>query len=434
MNIEHLYSVFLAHTEIVTDSRKCIPGSMFFALKGANFDGNRYAAAALECGCAYAVVDDPRCVVAGDGRYLLTDDVLTTLQQLARHHRRALQTPMIAITGTNGKTTTKELIASVLSRKYCTLFTEGNLNNHIGVPLTLLRLRKEHQMAVVEMGANHPGEIRQLANIAEPDHGIITNVGVAHLEGFGSEEGVLRTKGELYDFLRPRHGSRVFIDNDSEKLVSIADGLFLVRYGTRHADGLAVEGRVEECRPQLSFSWKVSRENVWRRVDTQLIGVYNICNALAAATIGTSFGIGADDICDALACYRPTNNRSQLIITERNRLVVDTYNANPTSMAAALDNFDAIASHRKMAILGDMRELGEASEEQHLRIINRLKASDIDQVWLVGREFSRLSTGFRTFHNVDEVKAAIVDEAPAGCLILIKGSNGERLFELPPLL
>lgn len=426
-NMTELYSLFLQHPVITTDSRDCPEGSIFFALKGDTFDGNQYAAAALEKGCAYAVVDEAE-YAAGE-RYILVDDVLTALQQLANEHRRALGTKIIGVTGTNGKTTTKELIATVLQKKYNVLYTQGNFNNHIGVPKTLLRLTKEHDIAVVEMGANHPGEIKTLVNIVEPDCGIITNVGKAHLEGFGSFEGVIRTKGELYDFLRSKPGSEVFIDADNEHLNGIAGGLKLVRYGVdSDAADVAVKGEVTACNPFLSFRWNGGE------VQTHLIGAYNIYNMLAAATIGLHFGVSTGQVNDALAGYIPSNNRSQLTVTDRNKLIVDTYNANPTSMMAALRNFTLMTVSPKMAILGDMRELGSVSAEEHQKVVDYLKAEGIDNVWLVGEEFAKTDCAYRKFRNVEEVKKEINDSDISGKYILIKGSNGIRLFELPTLL
>lgn len=391
---------------------------MFFALKGETFNGNAYAGAALEKGCACAVVDEAQYAVAGDERYILVDDVLTTLQQLARHHRRVLGTPIVGVTGTNGKTTTKELLAAVLSRKFNVLYTQGNFNNHIGVPKTLLQLRPEHEVAVVEMGANHPGEIRTLVNIAEPDCGLITNVGKAHLLGFGSFEGVIRTKGELYDFLR-EHEGLAFVNQNNPYLCGIAEGLQRKDY---------VSGCVTDCSPFLSFEWE------GHAVQTQLIGAYNLDNALAAATVGRHFGVSDEDICTALSEYAPSNNRSQFTVTPHNHLVVDTYNANPTSMAAALDNFRQMKAEGKMCILGDMKELGEVSRDEHQRVVEQLKAmDDVADVWLVGEEFAATQRPdhFRVFADVEAVKAAIAADRPTQRTILIKGSNGTKLFQLP---
>ena len=534
--MSELYSKFLECGIITTDSRDCPAGSIFFALKGESFNGNQYAAAALEKGCAYAVIDEAQ--YALDDRYILVPDVLTTLQQLANEHRRALGTPIIGITGTNGKTTTKELIATVLSQKYNVLYTQGNFNNHIGVPKTLLRLTPEHDIAVIEMGANHPGEIKTLVDIVEPNYGIITNVGKAHIEGFGSFEGVIKTKGELYDFLRERKSSMgssaslvqedsyrstagafcsgeatyrseayrsepssrivpvpngtVFIDPDNPHLMGISQGLTLVPY---------VKGEVIACDPFLRFSWSPAevqdaslvqgvlrqgsgeqsseqdaslvqgvqdaslvqedsyrstagafcsgeatyRSEAYRsepssrivpvyEVTTHLIGAYNMKNMLAAATIGLAFGITPEQINEALAGYVPTNNRSQLTVTEHNRLIVDTYNANPTSMMAALQNFVLMAVEPKMAILGDMGELGSISRDEHQKIVDYLLQHHLDNVWLVGKEFGNIDSPFRKFADVASVKEALAAQRPEGQYILIKGSNSNRLFELPELL
>ena len=446
MEISELYKIFTEHPVVTTDSRDCPAGSLFFALKGASFNGNKFAAVALEKGCAYAVVDESE--YATDPRCLLVDDCLHTLQQLALMHRRTLGTRIIGITGTNGKTTTKELTAAVLQEKYNVLYTAGNFNNDIGVPKTLLRLKPEHEVAVVEMGASHPGDIKTLVDIVEPDYAIITNVGRAHLQGFGSFEGVVRTKGELYDFMRqnrfadnasntPLQPERtVFIDNDNPHLNGISNGLSLVRYGCADADNLYVQGRVTGCEPTLNFEWHSAADATWHAVNTHLIGKYNIANMLAAATIGLYFGVSAQQIDHALSGYVPSNNRSQFEQTKDNRLIVDAYNANPTSMAAALDNFAQIKANHKMVIIGDMKELGEVSHDEHQKIVDMLKTSDIETVWLVGAEFEHCDTphGFRLFDNVEQVKDAIAADKPQGRYILVKGSNSTKLFELPPLL
>lgn len=460
MTISSLYDIFLQHPVITTDSRDCPAGSMFFALKGETFDGNAYALKSLELGCAYAVVDEAE--YATDPRCILVEDVLNTLQLLANHHRKALGTPVIGVTGTNGKTTTKELISAVLSEKYNVLYTQGNFNNHIGVPKTLLRLTKEHEIAVVEMGANHPGEIKTLVDIVEPDFGIITNVGKAHLEGFGSFEGVIRTKGELYDFLRSskKHTvsvacsaasdessesvsaqqydcPKVFIHADNEHLLGISQDLELEKYGTCVSSDLAVYGEITECAPFLSFSWRNQNAGIdapLHRVDSHLIGSYNIYNMLAAATIGLHFGVSEEQVDHALANYIPSNNRSQLTVTSSNKLIVDTYNANPTSMNAALVNFRDMKVTPKMAILGDMRELGDVSAEEHQKVVDFLKQTDITNVWLVGSEFSKTDCNYRKFENVDQVKEEIAVNPPKDEYILIKGSNGIKLFQLPELL
>ena len=424
MEIAELYKCFMECGKVTTDSRNCPEGSMFIALKGETFNGNAFAAQALKQGCRYAVIDESE--YAGEGT-ILVDNCLQALQQLANYHRRQLKTPVIGITGTNGKTTTKELISTVLSRKFNTLYTEGNFNNHIGVPLTLLRLTKEHEMAVVEMGANHPGEIKTLVHIAEPDYGIITNVGKAHLQGFGSFEGVIRTKGELYDFLRDKGGATIFIQNENPYLNGIAEGLTCVRYG--QTAGLYVSGELISCSPFLSFRW--TAEGVSHEVNTHLIGSYNLDNMLAAAAIGRYFGVSDDDISSALASYLPHNNRSQLKETADNKLIVDAYNANPTSMMAALKNFRQVEAPHKMVILGDMKELGEASREEHQKVVDYLKECGFDRVVLVGPEFAAATHSYQTFQHVDEVLADIRMHKPQGYYILIKGSNSMKLSQLP---
>lgn len=416
MTITELYNIFLEHPVVTTDSRNCPEGSIFFALKGASFDGNEYALKALELGSAYAVVDNAK--YATDERCILVEDVLTTLQQLAHHHRVTLGTPVIGVTGTNGKTTTKELIAAVLSKKYNILYTQGNFNNHIGVPKTLLQLRPEHEIAVIEMGANHPGEIKTLVDNVCPDCGLITNVGKAHLEGFGSFEGVIRTKGELYDKLRATD-KFAFIDAENEHLMGIVNGLRTEEY---------VKGNVVACDPFLRFTWQGGE------VSTHLIGAYNMKNMLAAATVGLHFGVTEEQINEALSDYCPSNNRSQLTVTNSNKLIVDTYNANPTSMMAALQNFRDMQVSPKMAILGDMRELGDVSVEEHQKIINFLTDSNLTDIWLVGEEFAKVAGDFRCFANVEDVKTELVAHPIHDKYILIKGSNGIKLFQLPELL
>lgn len=426
-NIETLYHCFMQSRGVTTDTRRCEAGMMFIALRGENFDGNDYASQALEMGCSYVVIDNPNYAMEGDARVLLVEDSLKTLQQLARHHRRQLGTLVVGITGTNGKTTTKELVATVLAKKFHTLYTQGNLNNHIGVPLTLLSLKPEHEMAVVEMGANHPGDIKELVEIAEPDYGLITNVGLAHLQGFGTLEGVMSTKGELYDYLRTTPKRTIFLNADNALLVSIAEGLYAVTYG--QTGGVNVQGELVACDPYLRFRWR-SGEGEWHAVATQLIGSYNIDNALCAATVGCYFGVSESDIAAALAEYIPQNNRSQLTTTAHNRLVIDAYNANPTSMRAALDNFARMEVPRKMAILGDMKELGEATAAAHQEVVDRLDACAFDEVWLVGEAFARTRHTQRTFADVDQVKVALQETLPEGYCILIKGSNSMKLATL----
>ncbi len=423
MTVKEIYSIFQKCTGVTTDSRKCGPGLMFFALKGERFDGNEFVRGALEQGCPYAVMDNAGLYDAQDSRMILVDNVLSTLQQVAALHRRTLGTPLIGITGTNGKTTTKELTNAVMSTTYNVLCTQGNLNNSIGVPLTVLGLKPEHEYAIVEMGASHPGDIKELVEVSQPDFGLITNVGKAHLLGFGSFEGVKRTKGELFDWLR-EHDGTAFVNRDNEHLQQMCKGLPLIEYGKPGHDGLLVEGEVLECNPFVKFRWR-SGKGEWHTVQTSLIGAYNVDNALAAITIGLKFGVKEQDASEAVANYKPQNNRSQLTETSRNRLVVDAYNANPTSMAAALENFSMIKAQDKMLILGDMRELGEASDAEHRKIVEEIAKYGFTQVWLVGSEFAKAAdgSGFRLFADVDEVNRALETEKVSGKTILIKGSN-----------
>lgn len=428
-----IFDLYLRQGSLTTDSRQCPAGSIFFALKGESFDGNRFAASALEKGCAYAVVDDATIVPEGDSRYILVDDVLTAFQHLARDYRRQFDIPVVGITGTNGKTTTKELVSQVLSEQMNVLATEGNFNNDIGVPKTLLRLNGSHDIAVIEMGASHPGDIRRLVETAEPTCGLITTVGKAHLQGFGSFEGVCRTKGELYDYLRRSEKSVVFINSANPHLMAMAQNLTLVDYSSSPAEGLYVEGRLVRCAPLLTFRWRHASGR-WHEVDTQLVGAYNIDNMLAAVAVGLYFGIEPENIDHALSSYRPTNNRSQLTLTAHNRLVVDAYNANPMSMAAAIDNFRRMEVDHKMVILGQMGELGASSHEEHVRIVQLLDEAQFDSVWLVGQEFAFADGKYRVFSNVEEVKAVLRENPVEGMYILIKGSNFTRLYQLPELL
>ena len=432
MEITTLYNCFESCNGVTTDSRNCPQGSMFIALKGETFNGNAFATQALAKGCRYAVVDEVQYADRENPNILLVDNCLEALQQLAREHRRRIGTFIIGITGTNGKTTTKELIATVLKKKYQVLYTQGNLNNHIGVPLTLLRLTKEHQVAVIEMGANHPGEIHTLVNIVEPDCGLITNVGKAHLEGFGSFEGVVKTKGELYDYLRSTQHKLAFLDRDNEHLCGIANGLQTVTYGMEGAEHVVVSGKLKACAPFLNFDWKYQGHDY--AVHTHLIGSYNIKNALAAITIGCYLEVPADDICKALEEYIPTNNRSQLTETERNFLIVDAYNANPTSMAAALENFRLMEVPHKVVMLGDMKELGKSSVEEHAKVVTMIGQCNFERVILVGEEFAKVDTAYEHYKDVEALKEVLSKEKPQGKYILIKGSNSMKLSGLKEIL
>ena len=446
MSIKELYKLYQQHPCITTDSRDCPQGSIFLALKGESFDGNKFAVQALEKGCAYAIVDDPSLAGSDDKRIIIVNDCLQTFKDLVREHRRQFNIPVIGITGTNGKTTTKELVAAVLSQKYNVLYTQGNFNNDVGVPKTLFRLTKEHEIAVIEMGASHPGDIKTLAETAEPTCGLITNVGRAHLQGFGSFEGVIKTKCELYDFLRTREDGLIFINADNEHLmnqISDDEDIWLTPYSTDSENQYScISGEVIACDPFLKFRWREplltleqeGRSIKWHKVQTHLIGAYNIDNLLAAIAVGINFGVDRKQICAALENYVPSNNRSQMTVTEKNHLIVDAYNANPSSMMAALENFKLMQADNKMAILGAMRELGDVSQEEHQRIVDYLQTTDIKTVWLVGEEFENIHCDYPKFKDVEAVKAAIAKEQPAGHYILIKGSNSTKLFQLPELL
>jgi len=444
MDVKNLYKLYEQHPCITTDSRDCPAGSIFLALKGDTFNGNQFALQALEKGCAYAIVDED--VDAHDDRLIRVDDCLQTFKDLAREHRRRFSIPVIGITGTNGKTTTKELVRAVLAEKFNVLATEGNFNNDVGVPKTLFRLNSDHEIAIVEMGASHPGDIKTLAETAEPTCGLITNVGRAHLQGFGSFEGVVKTKTELYDFLRTRKDGLIFLDADNEYLVDQIeddDSLWITPYSTDpEKQYQCISGEVIECSPFLKFRWREplatleeeGRSTKWHKVQTHLIGAYNIDNLLAAIAVGINFGVDRKKICHALETYQPTNNRSQLVETPHNRLIVDAYNANPSSMMAALENFQQVKAERKMVILGDMRELGEASAEEHQKIADFLGLMNLDEVWLVGQQFGQTDCPYRRFDDVEQVKQAIAQSQPQGYTILVKGSNGMKLFQLPQLL
>lgn len=427
MSIIDLYDLFIHNPQITTDSRNCPKGSIFFALKGDKFDGNQYAGKALASGCVYAVIDNPDYYIGE--RTILVDNVLKTLQQLAHHHRKVLGLPIIGITGTNGKTTTKELLAAVLSTKFNLLYTEGNFNNHIGVPLTLLRLTHDHEMAVIEMGASHPGDIKELVDIVHPNYGIITNVGRAHLEGFGSFEGVIRTKGELYDYIRRSKG-KIFIKKENEYLQSIAKGIEQITYG--NWDDAFASGQVVSCDPFLVFNWK--QQGKLHTVETHMIGSYNLDNVLAAVAVGRFFKIPAERISRAIAAYEPTNNRSQFKKTDNNELIIDAYNANPSSMKVALDNFITMPVQPKAIILGDMRELGPTSDELHAEVVEQIKKGQFDKVFLCGEHFSKVGKEFSPFATTEAMVEELRKQPLKGYHILIKGSHSMGLEKLADIL
>lgn len=427
--------------KISTDSRSVEQGSVFFALKGENFDGNIFVKAALEAGAAYAVAEVlPEGWDENDKRVILVDDTLKALQQLASYHREntlhnGKRLKILALTGTNGKTTTKELINAVLSTRYRVTATSGNFNNNLGVPLTLLRLTEDTELAVVEMGASHPGDIKELVDIAHPDFGLITNVGRAHLLGFGSFEGVKNTKGELYDYLRGVRG-QCFVNADSSDLMEMVDkreGLIVIPYG---ASCMNVSiNPSDAAHPFLSLNFE--HEGRQYRVNTNLVGSYNRDNVLAALAVGLEFGVGIQDAVAAIEAYVPNNKRSQLCQGQYNTLIVDAYNANPSSMAAALDNFASIQSGRKALFLGDMLELGAESATEHRKVLDKVESlENVEFVALVGKEFAAAdSKGLHHCFATSDEAAAYVSAHPVhDALCLVKGSRGTRMEKILPVL
>lgn len=447
MEIISLYNKFKECGSVTTDTRTLKGGEMFFALKGENFDGNEYAQKALELGARYAVVNKSAPVAASDDpRLVKVDDTLKTLQELARWHRSMTivdgkPLTVIALTGTNGKTTTKELIREVLSVKYRVTATEGNLNNSIGVPLTLLRIDSETQLAVVEMGASHPGDIKELVEIALPNYGLITNVGKAHLLGFGSFEGVKQTKGELYDYLR-RTSDKVFINVDNPHLCQMASERnlqsdperpysLLLPYGLDYLGGVVLFS--DEKHPFL----RILCGGVI--VNTNLVGSYNADNVMAAIAVGSHFGVSFEDAVKAIEAYVPANNRSQMTKTEKNTLIVDAYNANPTSMAAALENFSNVSAECRIAMLGDMLELGEDSAAEHKAVVESALSRGFSKVFFVGKEFGAVASAAggssAMFFDTSDALAEYLAANPlAGATILIKGSRGTRMEKVMPSL
>ena len=426
MKISELHAIFLRHPVVTTDSRMCPKGSIFFALKGERFNGNLFAGEALKAGCAYAVVDEPVDGVANE-RIIRVENVLTTLQNLATYHREKLKIPIIAITGTNGKTTTKELIAIGLSREFKVAYTQGNLNNHIGVPLTLLTMNKTHEIGVVEMGANHLGEIKELCAIAKPNYGLVTNVGKAHLEGFGSLENVIRAKCELYGYIRENKG-KVFVNKDNPYLVDHSEGMDRILYG-KNDPTLFASGTLVDATPFMEFDWNFFDRSY--RVKTRLVGEFNFDNAISAVAVCKFFGINADRISAELEEYEPVNYRSQFKRTDRNDLIIDTYNANPTSMKVSLEFFATIPSSLpKMVVLGEMKELGETAMEEHQRLLDFLEEQPMGKVILVGelfRKFPLIKPYYEVYDRVEELIERLQKEPITGHYILLKGSHSVSL-------
>lgn len=427
VSAEKVYRLYLQCGKVSTDTRKIEPGSIFFALKGENFDANEFAAQALENGCSYAVVDNPR--FANLENCILVENCLETLQKTAVMYRKEMMIPVIGITGTNGKTTTKELLRSVLSVRYKTYATQGNLNNHIGVPLTLLGMPRDTEIAIIEMGANHPGEIAQLCRIALPIFGLITNIGEAHLEGFGSLAKIIETKTALYEFLKKVHG-KAFVNAQNSILMGASENLDRYCYGNKQDIFLQM---TPSDNNQINLSCclhgPVSAPTL-TEIKTHLIGNYNLENVAAAACVGRYFGLNDAEIKKGIQAYEPTNMRSQSIKTLTNMIVADAYNANPTSMKAALENFSLLsASGIKTVILGDMLELGNASKVEHQKIVDMLKSSNIMKVFLVGSNFAKTDCPkeYKTFSNVEKLLDHFEKEPLQNHCILIKGSHGIRL-------
>ncbi|MFN5317360.1 MAG: UDP-N-acetylmuramoyl-tripeptide--D-alanyl-D-alanine ligase [Bacteroidia bacterium] len=426
--MENLYAIYKAHPQICTDSRKPIPGSIFFALSGPQFNGNRFAPAALEGGCAFAVVDDAS--VAIDERYIVVNNVLKALQDLALEHRRTLKAQIIGITGSNGKTTTKELLAAVLRKKYRTFATSGNLNNHIGVPLSLLSIDDTCEMAVIEMGASKPGDIKELAEIAEPDFGLITNIGKAHLEGMGGYEGVVKTKCELYDFIG-RKGGKVFINSLHDVFKERSQGMDVISFGDKPSDFVC--GMYVDSNPYVRFRWKRADKPVSLSdqplLETVLMGFYNYENLLAAAAVGAYFNVSESDINIALCGYSPVNNRSQLIDTGKNLLIMDAYNANPTSMEAALLNFSEMKQASKVLVLGKMMELGPTERDEHLKLVERAQQCGASTIVFIGDIYSSLPipNSAHVFNDVDAAHDYFQRHPITGACVLIKGSRSNKL-------
>jgi len=420
MKIEELYEIFLQHPQISTDTRKLIPDSLFFALKGQNYNGNKFAQQAIKNGVAYSIIDDKE-YCSGEST-ILVDDVLDCLQKLAAHHRSKLQIPVIGITGSNGKTTTKELIQAVLSEKYRTFSTEGNLNNHIGVPLSVLQITPQHEIAVIEMGANHMGEIQQLCKISQPDYGLITNIGKAHLEGFGNYENVITAKTELYRDVEKRKGL-LFINNNNSTLKGHALNIRQYTYGTnQNAD---IHTTFIVANPYVKIYW----ENKKTIIQSKLIGKYNFENILGAIAVGDYFKVEPEKIKHAIEEYFPTNSRSEFINKADNTIILDAYNANPTSMMAALENFNLMQSVNKVVMLGDMLELGAYKEAEHGKIIEFLINSNYNNVYLVGSNFSSANTrgDFLTFKTSQQLRDHLKARPVHNALILVKGSRGTQM-------
>lgn len=432
--IEQIYQHYIKSHTISTDSRNITEGCVFVALKGERFDGNDFAYQVASENVASCVIADRKDLPSHE-RIFIVDDSLAALQELARLHREKCNIPVIGITGTNGKTTTKELVAAVLSEKKRIIYTQGNFNNHLGVPLTLLRIKPETEMAVVEMGANHPGEIAQLCNIAKPDYGIVTNIGRAHIEGFGSYEGIIKTKNELYEYIKENgtiQKSKAFVNSNNELLVKLTKEMDCVYYGSTDDcntyENIAVGSKAASSSPYLVVKWDGIE------IKTNLVGDYNLENVMAAIAVGSYFNIEKELIVKALENYLPSNNRSQYIKSSKNEIVMDAYNANPTSMAASIRNFRNISNGNSLLILGDMKELGNESEKEHRIIIDIINELKFEDVILVGDEFKKVNTKFQSFSDIDDLIKHIDMNSISGKNILVKGSHSIHLERLINIL
>jgi len=427
--IKALYNIFLKYPNITTDSRQVCPNSIFFALKGENFNGNDFASDAIDKGAKLVVIDEVK--NKPDNRFFVVKDVLTTLQQLATFHRKNLNLQVIGITGTNGKTTTKELIQLVLLKRYKSKATEGNFNNHIGVPLTILSLSTDHDFAVIEMGANHIGEIALLCEIARPDFGIITNIGKAHLEGFGGLKGVIKAKSELYDYIRQNNG-KIFINTDNEILTEIGDGIKPITYGT--GEKCFCTATLIESFPFLNLKYQVGINSYF--IKSKLTGTYNFENILATICIGSYFKVEPEDIKEAIESYEPKNNRSQLITTSKNKVILDAYNANPTSMKVAIENISQNPYKNKILILGDMAELGTESEKEHANILKLIDKTKFQNVFLVGDNFYSVAKnrGYKCFSSASNLIDYLRTKAIENSTILLKASRRIQLETIVDVL
>ncbi len=422
MTTEALYSIYLQYPSVQTDTRKLQPGDLFFALKGDNFNGNRFARQAIDQGAAYAVIDEKEFGIPG--KTILADDALEALQQLAAHHRQQFSIPFIGITGSNGKTTTKELIHAVLSTRFKTYTTEGNLNNHIGVPLTILKIRPDAEMAVIEMGANHIGEIAGYCKIAHPTHGLITNCGKAHLEGFGSLEGVKKAKGELFDHLRTLTHGYAFVMWDYDYLQQMSKGISgIIKYGT--TDEAHVVGEAVRTDPFLEVL--ITRGLEEGLLATRLVGDYNLPNILAAVTVGKTFQVPEADIHRGISGYAPSNSRSQLLQAGSNQVILDAYNANPSSMRSAIENFARLKAERKVLILGAMAELGQESISEHEALVQLIGRYSWQAVALVGGDFQKISHPFLSFPDASAAKQWLQEQQYDHTHLLVKGSRSMQM-------